>query len=451
MLSRYILIGTLLITTSLHAEKRDVEETFTDSRVMLTQAQVSTTGKVHTSTGVNKTQELELKASGIFEFRSRRLPPAGRDAEALRSLREFASARLQTSVSGHETQLKLPSNVGLIVANGQREGVENYSLSSNLTRDTLDLIDLPGDPLAILALLPYEAVEVGDSWTPNAWVAQMLTGIEAVESHELTCTVADGNSISLKVDFSGKVKGQQLGANTSIEVSGAYIFDLRTNHISRAQTEYKIQSDVGVVHPGLEVTVTSQLTRKPAEESGRLTDSTIAAVPLEPRAEQLNLVFEAPPWGVRVLHGRDWHLFQSVLTGTGRVAILRHVQLGSLVCQCNIAPIAKAAPGQHTSLEQFEQDIKTSLGERFQKFGNREKIPTDDGRVIFRVEAEGVVKIGNDKATTEIPMVWIYYLAADPQGHQASFLFSIEQALMEQLGTRDRELVSTVQFFPPQQ
>lgn len=451
MMFRYAFVAALLIACNLQAEKRELSESYTNPRVILTQVQVSTTGQVRTSTAVNKTQELDLSASGIFEFRSRRLPPAGRDAEAVRSLREFTSARLQTTVSGHKTELKLQPNVGLIVSNGHREGIENYSTSTNLNRDTLDLIDLPGDPLAIIALLPLEAVEVGDSWTPNDWVAQMLTGIEAVESHDLTCQVSDGNSISLKVDFSGQVKGQQLGANTKIEVSGAYIFDLRTNHISRAQTEYKIQSDVGVVHPGLEVTVTSQLTRKPAEETGRLTDSAVASVPLEPRAEQLKLVFEAPPWGVRVLHGRDWHLFQSVLTGSGRVAILRHVQLGSLVCQCNIAPIAKAASGQHTSLDQFEQDIKTSLGERFQKFGNREKIPTDDGRLIFRVEAEGAAKIGNDKATTEIPMVWIYYLAADTQGHQASFLFSIEQALMEQLGTGDRDLVSTVQFFPPRQ
>jgi hypothetical protein len=130
------------------------------------------------------------------------------------------------------------------------------------------------------------------------------------------------------------------------------------------------------------------------------------------------------------------------------VAILRLVELGSLVSQCNLSPAPSAVPGQTTPLERFETDIQQSLGERFSEIVSRERIPTDDGRLIYRVVAAGNVVIKSTKGRSDIPMNWIYYLVAHPQGRQASFVFSVEPQLLEQLKDQDRELVLSLRFLP---
>ncbi len=431
------------------AEQFELSESYTNTQTFQVQAQVKTTGKVLTTGPDGKQTDLELKATAAFEFKEHRLPPGGRDADAFRAVREFSAARSQTSVGGRVTEFSLPEDRMLIVSGGKREGVVHYSPSGPLMRDALDLLDLPGDPLTILALLPPGKVEIEETWKPADWAVQMLTGIEAVESSELTCTVAEANSISAKVTYAGNIKGQRLGTVTEVAINGAFIYDTRTNHISQAQVIYKIKAEVGTVNPGLEAAVTSQIIRTPTTERGKLSDSFLEGIPFDPDPELMTLNFNAVPWGLKLQHGRDWHLFQAVYEGQGQVAILRLVDAGSLISQCNVSPIAKAAAGQHTPLDQFESDIQMSLGKRFKSFVGREQIPVDDGRMIFRVMVDGEVMLEGKAGTATLPMNWIYYLIADPQGNQASFVFSIEPNLLEQLGTKDRDIVSSTQFYRP--
>ena len=76
----------------------------------------------------------------------------------------------------------------------------------------------------------------------------------------------------------------------------------------------------------------------------------------------------------------------------------------------------------------------------------REQIPATDGRQIYRVMVEGQVEVGGNKGSATIPMNWIYYLAAGPNGKQVSFVFSVEPSLVEQLGTQDRQIVESLKF-----
>lgn len=430
------------------ADEFTLTEPFPDHRVFSNETRVTTQGKVLTSRIGGEKDELDLEATAAFEFRSRRLPPAGRDARALRDVREFAAGQVETTVGGRATTVRLPRNIRLIVAAADREGVLSYSPQAALTREVADLLEIPGDPLSLLALLPLESVKKGDEWTPPDWAVQLLTGIEAVETSKLTCRLDDGNSAGARVAFNGKIQGQRFGANTTVEVVGAYIFDLRTKHLSQARTIYKITADVGTVNPGLDVTVTANLTRRLEEAPGGLTDSVAESIPLNPPAEQLQIVFRAAPWGVELRHGRDWHLFQSVLEGQTPVAILRLVERGSLVCQCNVSPLPQAAAGQHVPLDQFEADVQQSLGKRFQKILAKERLPARDGGLLFRIVVEGEVELAGNKAAARVPMHWIYYLVADRQGRQASFVFSVEPALLEQLGGRDLEIVESLRFGP---
>ncbi len=445
---RFLYTGTIVIVTCLpaSAEKLELKESYTNAQVYTCQAEISSKGEEFFTKSKEEKGRESLVAKATFQFTERRLAPAGRDALAFRAIRKFNLASVTTTVGDRTTDIQLSSKAKTIISEGYREGVRHYSPDVKLDRDSLDLLELPGDPLVLAALLPLESVDVGEEWKPSDWVMQMLTGIEAVESSALTCKLSAANSISAKITFTGKVKGQRYGAPTEVDVNGTLIFDMRTSHVARTQAIYKIKADIGTIIPGLDIVVTSNLVRTVSDKAGLFSNAEVEAVPLDPSEDLLKLVFAAPEWGVKLEHQRNWHLFHAVLKGANRVAIFRLVEHGTLVCQCNFSPLLKLASGETVPSEKFEADIQQSLGESFKKFGDRDQISTDDGRQILRVIVEGEREYKGNKGSALIPMTWIYYLVVDGTGRQLSFVFSVESPLVEQLNNRDLEIVKSQRF-----
>lgn len=432
------------------AEPVKLEQPSSDRRPFTVRVDVQTGGHVFTSRSGGKSERHTMNAVAAFEFIERRLPPAGRDAQALRAVRDFQNARVEMQVSDKRTTSELLPQERIIVATGQREGVSAYSPTTLLSRDTLDLLELPADPLVLIALLPTEAVEVGTEWTPAEWISQMLGTVEAVEKVDATCKLVSLEGGVAKISVAARVRGQRLGANTDVTIAGTMDFDVNEKSVSGAALLYEMKSTIGTITPGIDGKTEVTLVRRLAPTPGRLADNILDAIPVEapPAAEQL--VFHAQPWNVRLRHDRGWHVFQAVLEGTHQVVILRRIDRGSLLCQCNVTSLPSAPAGQSAPREQFDQDIERSLGARFKAFRTRDVVPAENGRIIYRVEAEGVSEISGNKGSVEIPMTWIYYLVADPSGRQMSFVFAVETNLLEQLAGSDLEMVKGVQFLPKQ-
>lgn len=445
---RFFITGMIVVSTCLpaHAEKLELKESYTNAQVYVCKAEISSQGEESFTKSKDQEQREPLVAKATFQFSERRLAPAGRDALAFRAIRKFDLASVTTTVGDLTTGATLSPNAKTIISAGYREGVRHYSPAVKLDRDSLDLLEIPGDPLVLAALLPLEPVDVDDEWKPSDWVMQMLTGIEAVESSALTCKLTAANSISAKITFSGKVKGQRYGASTEVDVNGTLIFDMRTSHVAQTQAIYKIKSDIGTIIPGLDIVVTSNLVRTVSDETELFSDAEIESVPLDPAVDLLQLTFEAPEWGVKIEHKRNWHLFHAVLEGANPVTIFRLVEHGTLVCQCNFSPLLNLAPGATVPSEQFEADIQESLGKSFKKFGERDLISTEDGRQILRIFVEGEQEVRGAKGSALIPMTWIYYLVINPTGRQLSFVFAVESPLVEQLNNRDLEFVKSQRF-----
>ncbi len=407
---------------------------------------VTTTGSVFTAGGKEKSQKHPIEAEARFRFRERRLPSGGRDANALRAAREFEIAQLETTISGRQTEQSLPEANRVVVSSGAETGVWVYCPSGMLSRESMDLLELPGEPLALQALLPTEAVEVGAKWSPQPWAIQMLATVEAVQKSAMTCELTSLNADIASIQIDGSVLGQRYGANTDVKVSGQLTFDTKAQLITTAKLTYTMKANIGTVSPGIDARVESIVTRQVTPTPGKLTDALLATLPISPPSGAEMLAFDAAPWKVQLLHDRGWHLFQAVLEGNSQVVIFRLMENGSLICQSNVAKLPTAAPGKHASIDQFESDIQTSLGKRFKSLKPREQMPAEDGRIIYRVVAEGQTTLAGDKGAVEVPMQWHYYLLAAPSGQQLSFVFAIEPPLVEQLKDRDLEMVQSVRF-----
>jgi hypothetical protein len=407
-----------------------------DSRIESVEVQVKVSGTAEFAIEKGQFLAHPIAAQANLKFRERWLPGAGRDAEALRALRFYDSLATEVKVADHATRSQLSADRRLMVAQGRSEGILFYSPLGLLTAADLELLRAPGDTLSLVALLPSTPMSVGDKWSPPAWVGQMLTDTEAAAKSELTCTLESVADDKARVTVSGTVVGATGGSSGKVELHGWYQFDLRARLLSRAELDQTEERTVGPVSPGLKVTAKTVVVRAASSESQGLSQEAASAVPLDPPVAMTRLQFRAP-WNIEITHDRDWHVFQQ----NPQIAVLRLVEQGTLIAQCNLTPIRAAVAGQHVSANQFQDDIRTSLGPRFRSIEKAEQVPTDDGRFLYRVAVVG--------EANKNPLTWIYYLCAAANGSQTSSVFAVDSSLLKRLGDRDLEMMKSLRFLDP--
>lgn len=417
------------------AEEYTLEESPANGLVYRVSAEVDVRGKLQTTASKEKTLDLDLAVEASFDYRERRLPGAGRDAEALRSLRQYRQAQAAITVNKNRSFSSLSNTDSLIVAHGNREGITFYQPSDLLTRTELELLQMPGDALAVLGLLPQTKVEVGQKWTVETWAAQMLTGTEALLKSDVACELESVKNHIAKVQIQGSVEGAIQGATTKIELSGFYLFDIDRNYLRSVELKQTEERGVGAVSPGMDVVATVKLDRSPTTESGQVTEAAAEKIPLEPEPEQLQLVLQLP-WNATVSHTRDWHVFQR----TPHLTVLRYLKGGSLIAQCNLSPLAEPKDGQPLTESAFRELVKKGLGDNLKSIASSHSIPTETKLQLHRIVAKG--------ESQKIDMTWHYYLASS-QGRQMLFFVAFESDLKEQLGEADLKLVKTLEMQQP--
>jgi hypothetical protein len=415
------------------AEKYVLEEPNGDARVFRVEVRPEVKGQLDTATGDGKAVAHDLTVTATLKYLERRLSGTGRDAESLRSLRHYEEAGARIEVDQQLTSSRLREGRKLLVAQGRREGISVYSSSGRMSYEEIELLRVPGDSLAALALLPPKPVELGEKWTVPSWGAQMLAGAEAALKSDLVCTLERVDADVAHVKFAGHVEGASAGAAAAVDIEGHYQFDLRKKVLRRLEISQAEKRTVGPVTPGMRVTARVVTERTPSSSNGPLTDAAVAAVPLVPDASAVMLEFRSP-WNVQFEFDRNWHVFHQ----SEKVSVLRLLDKGSLIAQCNLSLVPAAAAGQHTSEAQFEKDIRAALGDRVRTVEKGEVLAGSDGCYRYRVAVIG--------EANKIPMQWIYYLCADASGKQVAFVFAVESKLAEQLAGRDLAIVQSLRF-----
>lgn len=440
LLSLVLAALTLPLSTALTAEdapRHLLDEPLDDTRVFGVGFRVDVNGKLSTLDSENKPQTLDLAVSAALSYRERRVVGPGRDAEALRTVRDYEVSSSEITVGGERTPgLKLPDTLKLTVAQGRSYGVDIYSIAGPMTASEMDLVRVPCDSLVLPRLLPGREVAVGETWQPESWVFQTLTSLDASTTSKCTCKldkVADGVA---RISVEGEIEGAVDGAETKVTLKGVLDYNLAQQSITAWDFTQTEKRAIGVVSPGLDVTARIRALRGVAKAPGRIGDERVVDQATAELPQASSLVRFDAPWNLTLLHARDWRLFHQ----NEKVAIFRLLDQGAFIAQCNLAPIPSAPPGGHTSEKEFEADIRRSLGDRLKTLEPPARLETRDGRYVCRAVAQGAIE--------NRPITWIYYFCADPSGRQVSLLFSCDTAQLERLGTRDRDLVDSLRFTP---
>lgn len=216
---------------------------------------------------------------------------------------------------------------------------------------------------------------------------------------------------------------------------GTLVFDRKANRVSKFTLKREETKEAGPVEPALSFSGTLTMERQALESpTAELSDAVLAGVPLSP-AEGMDLLeFVAPDGRYRFLHDRDWHLFWD----DNRMAVLKRLERGELVGQCNLAVGPEAGAGRHQDLAQFRADIQKALGARFGRIAGAGELDDADGTYRYKVAVQGL------EGTQEV--LWYYYLIASPSGSQLLATFTLNVADQKRFGDQDLKLIGSLRW-----
>ena len=382
----------------------------------------------------SKPLKLQVRARMEYDERIAAVEKGNMPARAARRVRQ-AGAAIRGEV--RPSNIMLRPQVATLVAERRDRSVFLYSPGGPLTRAELDLARGPGDPLGWIDLLPNRPVAVGETWTLGETSVRELTDYDALASHTLEGTLVAVRDGDAEIRFRGLVNGVARGGEGKVACSAALLFNLKTGTIRKLVLNRNENRAAGPVETALTLksTLTIEMTLI-SEPPAELNDAMLADLPSRPPTEWEELFYESPGGKFTLTHDRDWHLFWD----DAKLTVLKRLQLGELVAQVNLSTGPNAGPGRHQDVVQFENDVKTVLGNRFREWIGKGEVQSPHNTFLYKVSARGV--------ENEIGVIWTYFLAAGPQGDQLLGTFILGQGQLDTFSDQDDRLMKNLRFIP---
>ncbi len=378
-----------------------------------------------------KPQPFKIESRYDFVERTAEVAPDGSARKTARRVVEGA-----TAVGGENGRLlKLRPEMALLVAERRDLGVAVFSAGGPLTRWELEMVQVPGDPLGLLGLLPDREVNLGDKWPVSAFTARNLSDYDTITSNGLEAKLDSLTDDLAEVRVGGVVKGSVRGGDGEIRISGRYTFDRKAKRISKVTLDRDETRKQGLVEWGLAAKSRLLVERTPCDTPKQLSDDAMATLSKDGDPRREWLVLEAPDAKFSLEHDRDWHLTLE----TPRQIVLKRIDKADLVAQCNLSVGPGAGKGKHQDLDEFRADLKKALGARFvQITAESEKDSGPNGG--FRYKA---TVLGREGA---LDVIWYYYLLASPSGDQLLATFTLDAASQTRFGPEDETLIEALEW-----
>jgi hypothetical protein len=391
-------------------------------------------GAVTAEAKMPKPLVLDVKSRLIF---SERLLKAGATLKAARWVIQAASA-----INGdvRATAGLLRPELSLLVAERKagEETVVVVSPAGAMTRAELELVQGLADPLLLADLLPRGPVAKGQAWKlPNSAVFA-LSDYDTLKSSTLEAMLERLDEGSARLRLGGEVQGSARGGAGTITFEGFASFDRKAGLIDRLELNRTETRQPGPVEAGLDVKSTLTIVRRPGRLAPELADAALADLPLDTAPQRQLLQLIAPDGRYSLLHDRQWHTFWD----DPKLVVLKRLDKGRVIAQCNLATGPAAGRGKHQDLDQFRDDIRRSLGQRFVQFVGAGQVDGDPA-------GEFRYKVGVQGREGELGVLWNYFLVASPAGDQLLATFTLAEKDLELFGAQDLEMIGSLQWTRP--
>jgi hypothetical protein len=168
-----------------------------------------------------------------------------------------------------------------------------------------------------------------------------------------------------------------------------------------------------------------------------LTVEIVKSIPAGPSEIAPPLALRSGASAFQMLYDRRWH----VTYDDAELTVLRLLDRGELVAQCNISSLPQLSAGSEFGLEEFQSEVQQALGKNFGRVDSAAEHKTATGLRLLKVVAEGTV--------SELPIQWRYYLAIDAEGRRVAMTYTMESSLVDRFADADATMVESLEFAPP--
>ncbi len=351
-----------------------------------------------------------------------------------RTVRAYNQAEVLIKIGDNEFKPALRPRRSLIVDEITPQGALLFSPRGPLTREELDLIEVPGNSLLMDRLLPEKPVAVGETWKHSEKLMAQLLGLDEVGQTDVQSTLKEVTDRVARFEMSGNVAGAIDGVASEIEIKARYRFDLKLKRIDWSGMVIKEKRRSSPVSDGLDVAAVLQMTIVPAGPTERFSEADLKDLPAQSSPELIRLSQSSKQGGWEIVYDRNWHIYRD----QEDAAVLRRIEGGELIAQCNLSSLPQAKPDKSVSLEEFQEDIKRALAKEFQEFITAGQTIDQFGRRVLRVAVRG--------KASDLPILWTYYHITNQQGRQMGLVFTFEEKYAERFAKADQELVDALQF-----
>jgi hypothetical protein len=399
---------------------------------------VESKGKLKLNADGQEVKHLPLTVEGELLYCERVLS-RGKSPLDWRIARNYQAASAKIRLHESDLNSELRDSRRLIVVESSAAESLAFSPAGPLTREELELLEAPAGSLTPEALLPPRALKSGAQYPLDETIVARLVGLEAVSQHDVVATLESAKDGVALIAFAGKVTGAVGGVSSDSELKGKLNFDLKKRTVTWLTLAVKENRAIGHAKPGFEVVTTVRMVAEPVKTGPLLDDKSLAGLTLSAGKGERLLEMDCDAGGYQLHHDRRW----SVMLERPDVTVLRFVDRGDLIAQCNITPRPALPEGQELTMEGFQADVKKVLGNNFDEIVEASEEMDETGRRLLRVVVAG--KAG------ELAIQWTYYDISDGKGRHASLVFTMEASLLERFATIDRELIGGLQFSPDRQ
>jgi hypothetical protein len=428
-------LATLCVTAAVASEVYDLKASTKPDAVQQVQAVIEVRGDLFVQAGEGEQQKLPVVVSGKVTYDERVLATEPADGSR-RAARNYREASAEVKVGQGVATPQLDTERRLVVAQIGADGATLFCPLGPLSRDDLDLIDIQGNSLAMSGLLPARPVRAGEAWPLNHESLALLLGLDVITSSNVQGTLDKVEGTTAILTIQGSLEGAAQGVASKITLKAKANFDTAQRVVTWLAANFHERREIGHAEPGFDVTARLRVAITPQAEADALSDAALRDLPLTASAGATLLDLQPQQSHVRLIHDRRWR----VLVDRHDLCVLRCVDGGDLIAQCNLSELADAAPGKRLALEAYQAEVLESLTSSAGQVVEASQSTTDEGLRILRVQATGIA--------SEVPIVWVFYHVSNEQGRQAALAFTMEAKAVERFAEGDRTLVESFTFAP---
>jgi hypothetical protein len=381
-------------------------------------------------------QNLSIDVKARLDFQERLIG----SAFSPQSVRLYDQSIAKFNVEDGNAISKLSDDNRLIVTRVKTDSVNEFQIASvqdMLEQHELDLLKNPADPLTYVGLLNQKKTKVGEEWVPNRDSLARFLAVDRVTQSEVKLMLKSVQDDVARIYITGKLSADVDDALTSMTLTGAFEVDLKAGHVNALRLNIAENRQPGQIAPGYEGQTKIDVRVSVAEDIPELSNESLKAIGKSHSVR--NLVKWEPEAGSFVLkYLPSWKLIAS----EGEAAVLRYVDDGDLLVQCNIVRLNSRPEDNPLLLEDFKREVTKIIAvDSVSQISGASESHTTNGLRAMQITVRGVEE--------EVPLNWIYYNVASPDGRQVTFVFTLEEEIAGRVTPVAKKLVDGFEFYDP--